>query len=226
LKRPLRLKHIPAKFTRRGEDLVTYWLVKYGYDCELYDFPAGQVFHLIEADINQEIYGLLEYLAALTSVLLNEASTLFRRKYYLNGSHAGYILYISNPSQSPQDIDNIREAFKSSKGPGNFRNLFLYSPDGKKDGIQTIPLSEAAAKDEFLNIKNVSRDDMLAAHRVPPQIMGIIPGNVGGFGDVEKAAKVFVRNELIPLQSKLKQLNSWLGDEVIRFAEYSLNDKN
>lgn len=67
---------------------------------------------------------------------------------------------------------------------------------------------------------------MLAAHRVPPQIMGIIPGNVGGFGDVEKAAKVFVRNELIPLQSKLKQLNSWIGDEVIRFAEYSLNDKN
>lgn len=53
--------------------------------------------------------------------------------------------------------------------------------------------------------------------------MGIIPGNVGGFGDVEKAAKVFVRNELIPLQSKLKQLNSWLGDEVIRFAEYSLD---
>ncbi|WGL94656.1 phage portal protein [Arsenophonus nasoniae] len=223
LKRPLRLKHIPAKFTCRGEDLVTYWLVKYGYDCEPYDFPAGQVFHLIEADINQEIYGLPEYLAALTSVLLNEASTLFRRKYYLNGSHAGYILYISNPSQSPQDIDNIREALKSSKGPGNFRNLFLYSPDGKKDGIQTIPLSEAAAKDEFLNIKNVSRDDMLAAHRVPPQIMGIVPGNVGGFGDVEKAAKVFVRNELIPLQSKLKQLNSWLGDEVIRFAEYSLD---
>lgn len=37
----------------------------------------------------------------------------------------------------------------------------------KKDGIQIIPLSEVAAKDEFLNIKNVSRDDMMAAHRVP-----------------------------------------------------------
>lgn len=44
-------------------------------------------------------------------------------------------------------------------------------------------------KDEFLNIKNVSRDDMLAAHRVPPQMMGIIPQNTGGFGDVEKAAR-------------------------------------
>lgn len=30
---------------------------------------------------------------------------------------------------------------------------------------------------------------MMAAHRVPPQMMGIMPSNVGGFGDVEKAAK-------------------------------------
>ncbi len=69
---------------------------------------------------------------------------------------------------------------KSAKGPGIFRSLFMYSPNGKKDGIQIIPLSEVAAKDEFLNIKNVSRDDMMAAHRVPPQMMGIIPSNVGG----------------------------------------------
>ncbi|KJV32401.1 hypothetical protein VI01_08710 [Pantoea sp. SM3] len=61
-----------------------------------------------------------------------------------------------------------------------------------------------AAKDEFLNIKNVSRDDMMAAHRVPPQMMGIIPNNTGGFGYVEKASKAFVRNELIPLQKKSK----------------------
>uniref|UniRef100_A0A3B0LVW5 Phage portal protein n=1 Tax=Arsenophonus endosymbiont of Trialeurodes vaporariorum TaxID=235567 RepID=A0A3B0LVW5_9GAMM len=66
---------------------------------------------------------------------------------------------------------------------------------------------------------------MLAAHRVPPQLMGSIPCNVGGFGDVEKTAKVFVRNELLPLPSKMKQLNEWLGKEVMRFAEYSLGDE-
>ena len=115
---------------------------------------------------------------------------------------------------------------KSAKGPGNFRNLFMYSPNGKKDGIQIIPLSEVAAKDEFLNIKNVSRDDMMAAHRVPPQMMGIIPNNTGGFGDVEKASRVFVRNELIPLQERIKELNQWLGDEVIKFIKYTLDDIN
>ncbi|VFZ87203.1 phage portal protein, pbsx family [Klebsiella variicola] len=52
---------------------------------------------------------------------------------------------------------------------------------------------------------------MMAAHRVPPQLMGIIPNNTGGFGDIEKASKVFVRNELIPLQKDFLSLMNGLG---------------
>ncbi|WP_241625984.1 phage portal protein [Rosenbergiella epipactidis] len=213
-----------AKFTRRGTDLDTYWFVQYGFNTEPYQFTPGNVFHLMEPDLNQEIYGLPEYLSAIPSTLLNESATLFRRKYYINGSHAGFIMYMTDPAQNQEDVDNIRKAMKSAKGPGNFRNLFMYSPSGKKDGIQIIPLSEVAAKDEFLNIKNVSRDDMLGAHRVPPQMMGIMPNNVGGFGDVEKASRVFVRNELLPLQKRFEELNEWAGEEIIQFAPYSLED--
>lgn len=129
---------------------------------------------------------------------------------------------MTDAAQNQEDVNNIRQAMKSAKGPGNFRNLFMYSPNGKKDGIQIIPLSEVAAKDEFLNIKNVSRDDMMAAHRVPPQMMGIMPNNVGGFGDIEKASTVFVRNELLPLQKMFLGINDWLNDDIINFSEYEL----
>ncbi len=53
-------------------------------------------------------------------------------------------------------------------------------------------------------------------------MMGIIPDNSGGFGDVVKAAQVFVRNELTPLQERFKELNAWLGRGVIRFTPYEL----
>lgn len=109
------------------------------------------------------------------------------------------------------------------QGTGQLPQPVLYSPNGKKDGIKIIPLSEVAAKDEFLNIKNVSRDDMMATHRVPPQMMGIIPNNSGGFGDVEKASRDFIRYELIPLQKRLQELNEWLDDEVITCEMYSLD---
>ncbi|MCL7658873.1 phage portal protein, partial [Klebsiella pneumoniae] len=162
------------------------------------------------------------YLSAIPSALLNESATLFRRKYYINGSHAGFIMYMTDAAQNQEDVNNLRNAMKSAKGPGNFRNLFMYSPNGKKDGLQIIPLSEVAAKDEFLNIKNVSRDDMMAAHRVPPQMMGIMPNNVGGFGDIEKASTVFVRNELLPLQKMFLEINNWLNDRIINFSTYEL----
>ena len=58
---------------------------------------------------------------------------------------------------------------------------------------------------------------------LPPQMMGIIPNSTGGFGDVEKASRVFVRNELMPLQKRFEELNDWLGEDEIRFNEYSLN---
>ncbi|VDG94606.1 capsid portal protein [Shigella dysenteriae] len=131
-------------------------------------------------------------------------------------------MYMTDAAQNQEDVNNLRNAMKSAKGPGNFRNLFMYSPNGKKDGLQIIPLSEVAAKDEFLNIKNVSRDDMMAAHRVPPQMMGIMPNNVGGFGDVEKASLVFVRNELIPLQKRMMEINKLVSDNIVKFDSYKL----
>lgn len=75
----------------------------------------------------------------------------------------------------------------------------------------------------FMNRSNPpSRDDILAAHRVPPQLMGIIPNNTGGFGDIEKAGKVFFINEILPLQQRLAEINQWLGKEVITFKPYIL----
>jgi PBSX family phage portal protein len=209
-----------AKYVRRGTDLETYFYVpQWGVE---HPFPRGEIFHLIEPDFNQDIYGLPQYLPALNSALLNEAATLFRRRYYANGSHAGFILYLNDATQSEADIEALREALKSSKGPGNFRNLFVYAPNGKKDGLQLIPVSEVAAKDEFLNIKNVTRDDQLAAHRIPPQLLGIIPENGSGFGDVTCAAYIFHLNEIAPILATLESVNDWLGEAVVRFSPYPL----
>lgn len=216
--RTMRLQSLLAKYMRRGRDLDVYWWVQGWRDQQ--EYAPGSVFHLIEPDINQEIYGLPEYLSALNSVWLNEAATLFRRRYYQNGSHAGFILYMTDPAQSQDDVDAMREALKNAKGPGNFRNLFMYAPNGKKDGIQLIPVAEVAAKDDFAKIKDTSRDDQLTAHRVPPQLLGVMPNSTGGFGDVAKAASVFVTNEIEPLMERLREVNDWLGEEVIQFAPY------
>lgn len=133
---------------------------------------------------------------------------------------------MTDAAQSQSDIDVMREALRNSKRPGNFRNLFMYASHGRKDGIQLIPVLEVTAKGEFFNVQNVTRDDMLAAHRVPPQLMGIVPSKTGGFGAGETMAEVFGSNEIEPLQRRFSQFNERFGDEVIRFKRYSIEAEN
>lgn len=95
LGKPLRLETSPAKYTRRGVEDGVYWFVN--------EWKGAHQF-----DVDQELYGLPEYLSALNSAWLNEAATLFRRKYYQNGTHAGYILYMTDAAQSSSDIERMR----------------------------------------------------------------------------------------------------------------------
>lgn len=145
-------------------------------------------FQLLEPDINRKLYDLPEYLSALNSAWQYEAATLFRCKYYQNCAHAGYIIYRTSAAQSSSDVDRMRQAMRDTKRLGNIRNLSMYAPNG----IKILPLSEVATRNDFFNIRKTSRDDLLSEHRVPPQMMGIIPDNSGGFRDAVKAAQVFM----------------------------------
>lgn len=219
LGKAIKLKTSPAKFTRRIDD-DSYLFLNHHLHKENHKFKKGAVLHLIEPDINQELYGVPEWFAAVNTALLNEAATNFRLRYYKNGSHAGYILYLTDPANNEDDIENLKTALKQSKGPGNFKNMMIYAPNGKKDGLQVLPISEVTAKDEFYNIKRVSRDDQISATRTPPNLMGVVPENNAGFGSVQDAAKVFNRNEIIVLQSVFSQLNEFVGQKIIEFDPY------
>ncbi len=216
----MQLKNLPAKFMRVASKKSGYYLLRQFDNKEFY--PQKRVYHLKEYDLNQEVYGIPYYLGALGSINLNKSGTIFRQRYYDNGAHAGFILYLSDPNIHESDYDDLKEELGKTKGGGNFKNILLRVKNGNEKGIQLLPIADIAAKDEFLNIKNVSRDDILAAHRVPPQLMGIVPNNTGGFGDIVKAAAIFATNEIYPIQRRILELNDVLGMEAVRFLDYEI----
>ncbi|SFG08264.1 phage portal protein, PBSX family [Novosphingobium sp. CF614] len=218
-----RVGYSPAMHTRAGVKPGVYWFVN-GPIGDIHEFEAGRMFHLQQPDVAQEIYGMPEWLAALQSGLLSENATLFRRRYYLNGAHAGFILYVSEPLADTQTADAISDKMSQAKGIGNFRNMFLYIPKGKKDGVQVIPIADVTAKDEFSNIKNISRDDMLAAHRTPPVLIGVIPQNASGFGKVSETLDAYYGTEIIPIIRRMLRMNDWFGAQVLSFRDYMCSD--
>jgi PBSX family phage portal protein len=211
----LRLDHALAKFTRRGVEEGRYFFAP-GGAIET-EFRPNSVIQIMQPDINQELYGVPEYLSALQSALLNEAATLFRRKYYLNGSHAGFILHATGEF-SDGDVQAIRIALKQSKGPGNFKNLFVHQPGGKDGGIKILPIAQVGANDEFTGIKNATRDDVLAAHRVPPALLGIVPAQGSSLGKPSEAVDMFFELEIEPIQARLLDMNAQIGVQAVAFA--------
>lgn len=223
--RPMRLVHSPALHTRVGVEPGKFYFVKpslWGTGTDLggaHEFKT-RVHHVFQRDPLQEIYGTPWWLAALQSGLLNENATLFRRRYYLNGAHAGFVFYLNEPTINDEAASAIRDRLKDAKGVGNFKNLFIHAPNGKKDGVQIMPIAEVAAKDEFAGIKNITRDDIMMAHRIPPVLVAIVPMNNGGFGDVRTAQDVCFRNEIMPLMRAMLRLNAMIGVDAVRYRAY------
>lgn len=211
--------YTPALYMRAGIAPGIYWFVN-GPIGQAHAFDAGRIFHLMQPDVAQEIYGLPEWLSALQSGLLSENATLFRRRYYLNGAHAGFVFYLSEPLADTKTADRIAEKLGQAKGVGNFKNLFVHIPKGKKDGIQIMPIADVTAKDEFSSVKNISRDDMLAAHRTPPQLIGIIPQNNGGFGKVGETRDAYYETEIVPLIRRMLRVNESFGVPLLAFRDY------
>lgn len=208
-----------AIHTRAGVEPGEFWWIDCARGKEI-RYPKGRVFQIQQPDVAQQIYGLPEWLAALQSALLSENATIFRRRYYKNGNHAGFIFYLSEALADPKTADAICEQLAQSKGVGNFNNMFVNIPKGKKDGIQIIPVGNVTAHDEFSAVKNISRDDMLAAHRTPPQLVGIIPQNSGGFGSVADSRDIYFENECLPIMRRLLRMNDWAGLTILSFADY------
>ncbi|STQ74591.1 phage portal protein [Grimontia hollisae] len=179
---------------RRNGDV---WLLERDDKKRLY--KAKDVIWLAQYDPKQQVYGLPDYVGGLQSSLLNKDATLFRRRYYKNGAHMGFIFYSTDPKLKDEDEKMMKEAIASSKGVGNFRSMYINIPNGHEKGIQLIPVGDIATKDEFERIKNITAQDILVSHRFPPGKGGIVPTNTAGFGDPEKVGREYLRDEIIPV---------------------------
>lgn len=211
----LELRHLPAINMRRKVGGGFVMLLPKG---EQIHFAEEEVEHVMDYDVEQDVYGVPDYLGGMHSLLLNESATLFRRRYYNNGAHAGFIFYTNDSNLAEEDEEALKAQISASKGVGNFRSMFVNIPGGSDKAIQIIPVGDIATKDEFERVKNITRADVIAAWRMNPALAGIMPENAGGFGDIEKIDRVYTNNEIRPICQLFLQLNTNLrADRRIAF---------
>ncbi|QUI71263.1 phage portal protein [Pseudoalteromonas sp. M8] len=208
----IRLRHLPALTMRYTTERGVYAQLSNNH-LEPIRFKAGEILHVKEYDPAQGIYGIPEYYGGIQSALLNEDATLFRRRYYKNGAHMGFIFSMADPNLSTDDEAKLKDAIKDSKGVGNFRSLFFNFRSNKADAEKSIkitPVGDISTKDEFERIKKITLNDMLSMHRAQEALSGQSSGDSPGFGDLDKITRAYYNNEVVPLQQTMAGINRYL----------------
>ncbi|QBY41996.1 phage portal protein [Arsenophonus nasoniae] len=193
----LALEVLPSLYLRRRKDGDFVIL----QDGEPLVYSPEDIIYLKQYDPQQQVYGIPDYIGGIHAALLNSEATIFRRRYYHNGAHTGGMIYCNDPNMTDEVEAEIISNLEHSKGIGNFSTMFVSVPNGDPDGIKFIPVGDISAQDEFSNVKSISAQDVLTAHRFPAGLAGIIPGNVGGLGDPIKAREAYRKDEVIPVQN-------------------------
>ena len=142
----------------------------------------------------------------------------------------GFILYTNDPNITAEVEDEIKAKIEQSKGVGNFSNLYVNIPRGNPEGVKLINIGEVTAKDEFSNVKNITAQDVLTAHRFPAGIAGIagiIPQNAAGLGDPVKAEATYKKNEIAPLQRKfMRAVNDDPGIPPRLYLTFAIDEES
>lgn len=64
--------------------------------------------------------------------MLNGEATVFRRNYYINGSHAGVIVYLTDPVANNNDVEKLKKSLKDARGNGAFKTCLSTRRAGKR----------------------------------------------------------------------------------------------
>jgi capsid portal protein len=132
----------------------------------------------------------------------------------------GYILVTNDADLDEETALKIQKKVQDSKGPGNFRSLYLnIGKSAARDPVQIIPVGDIGTKDEFERIKNITMIEILSMHRMQPGLSGIMPDNTGGFGDIEKIMRVYHELEIGALQQPFLEINQHIDAGAVSFRE-------
>lgn len=227
--RLVKLKHLPAVYMRRAATNINnplgraddYYVMlqhQVGIINGHVKFQPDEVLHLKGYDPLQGIYGKASYMGGVQDVLLSESSTLFRRKYYINGANLGYIMVTTDAGISEETAALLEDKIKGGKGAGNFKSLYInIKKTNSRNPVQIIPINDSNLNDSFTAIKQSTEMQIVAMHGIPPILLNIIPGNVGGLGDPEKALRIFYELKIKSMQQKFLEINDLTGLNIVKF---------
>ena len=218
--------HVPA---------CTMWLRPAGYRQEVdlyrvewppYDGQERGIVHLGLYHPKADWYGLPDWITALNAMSLDANATLWNMQFFQNNCVPAWAILVEGGTLDEAVEQQIEAFFKANyKGVSNTHRALQLSGAGVT--IKFQKLQDDSRDMGFAQLKQLARDEVVAAHGVPPRLLGIVTsGQLGGGGEMQAQLRFF-REVLIAGRQALwsRFLSQFLPDGVsIRFHEMDITD--
>ena len=167
--------------------------------------------HLYYYSPNSRFYGEPDYLAAMLSILTNQKADSFNNAFFENSARADTTIIFENSEPDEMQLNAFKEFFGSNfKGTGNAHKTLVLTANGENAKVRIEDLSKVSDI-SFEKLKNLNRDEIIAAHGVPPRMVGVMTaGQLGGSGEVTGQLHSFNELTIIPKQDQIE----WFFDSI------------
>jgi PBSX family phage portal protein len=238
--------HIPAKTMRVRRLRDGFMQLLYGKAVFFKNFgdtetvnPIGEfedrpneIIHLKKYTPMNNYYGIPDIVAAQVALTGNEFAGRYNLDYFENKAVPRYIITVKGAKLSPESERKLLEFFQVGLKGKNHRSLYIPLPADTPDSKVEFKMEpvEAGSQESSFNIyRQSNRDEILLAHRVPINKIGVPEGV--SLANARDADKTFKEQVCRPAQMRLeKRINSIIQEKTdalkIKFEELTLTDED
>jgi PBSX family phage portal protein len=192
----------------------------------------NEVIHLKKYTPMNNYYGIPDIIAAQNALAGNEFAGRYNLDYFENKAVPRYIITVKGAKLSPDSERKLLEFFQVGLKGKNHRSLYVPlpadTPDSKVE-FKMEPIEAGTQESSFNKYRQANRDEILLAHRVPINKIGVPEGvSLANARDADKTFKEQVcRPSQMILEKRLNQIFAEKTDALsLKFNELTLTDED
>lgn len=161
-------------------------------------------FHLKYYSPTNKFYGEPDYLTQLQNIQVTKQADNYNYSFFENGAKPSMLISFENSSPSNEQKEALKHFFSDNfKGPNNAHKTMLLwtgkTSEGESSAKINIQKLDAVEDMSFEKLKNISRDEIIASHGVPPRLVGVVSArHLGGGTELIDQLHSFVQTTLNP----------------------------
>jgi PBSX family phage portal protein len=187
------------------------------------DSRPNEIIHISKYTPNSSYYGTPDIISAKNAVAGEEFASRFNLDYFEHKAVPRYIVVVKNARLSAESEKKLVNFLQTGLKGQNHRTIYVPLPadsEGKQVEFKLEPIEAGITDASFTKYKEVNRDEILMAHRVPLTQVGMHKGV--GTGGTRDAARMFKEQVCRPIQSVIEKKLSPLFKEKTNAFEFNL----